>query len=64
MQNFRLVISGKTILIPIEDALMIRFKEQFLNKTTGHGPRRKLTLESLMRGAYKQGIDDGEKRSI
>jgi len=61
MKAFHLKVDNKIISFPINEELMAYYDSQFCASNTDKAQRRKRTLETLLKCAYKKGIEDGKK---
>jgi hypothetical protein len=53
--DFRIDVDGKTVRIPVDQAVFVNFQNQFKKNTSAQQQRLK-TLENLIRAAYLHGL--------
>jgi hypothetical protein len=60
---FKLEVNGKSVSVPIDDAIFAHYKEQFCRQNLSAPQKNRLsTLKNLMRAAYVQGCADGKAK--
>ena len=64
-KRFKLNVDGQNIFIPVDEALFIHYLEQFYRESPTQDQRKRFsTLFSLLRAAYKKGVQDGKKSML
>jgi hypothetical protein len=61
-RDFRLLVNGQEITVPVDEALFAHYTNQFSRKQPSERQQQRYsTLYNLMRAAYKKGVADGKK---
>ncbi len=59
---FKITVEGKTVQIPVAEAIFVNFQNQFKNGTSDQRHRLK-TLQKLVEAAYRHGISQSRVSS-
>ncbi len=60
----RIILDGKSIAIPVDEAVNAYFNEQFCRQNPTPLQRKKFgTIINILRAAYLKGLKDGKKKA-